>query len=609
MQNFTRFYAFMQKLAVFFILFSTFVGFLIGTFLLTCAKNCKNIAKFDFSLKNCVLTAWGFCYNIEIIYNDYAMVLYQRTRGELMALLSGAQILIETLEEMGVENVFGYPGGSVLSVYDALPSSSIRHILTSHEQGACFAAEGYARASSKVGVVLTTSGPGATNLVTGIADAYMDSVPLVAITGNVSLDKLGHDAFQEVDIFDVTMPITKYGIIVKSASEIAPSIRKAFRIAQSGRKGPVLVDIPCNVFDELATYERQPIEKPVPTSIDASQIESALALIANSKKPFVYVGGGVKSSGATNEVDQLATKLNALVATSYMGIGCFNPDSPQFLGVLSNENPLTYQAIRECDLFVTLGARFNSRYSAFNTLKKRKIPLLQIDADKAEIDKNILTACAIEGDVKKVLGLILPRLDKHPAEPWECTKLQEGEKYLCRGEQIVRALSSKMNKNTIVTTDVGLHQVWTAHNYKFHSPDKFLTSGGLGAMGFSIGAGIGAHFATGCPILVITGDGSFNMNFNELLTAVKHHIPMVVAVMNNNSLGMIRKLQLERGNRQTPASSLYLNTDYVTLANAMGARGVRLGENDDINQKIDGALNGSLPVVIDCTLSINDGIN
>ncbi len=526
-----------------------------------------------------------------------------------MAFLSGAQILIETLEEMGVENVFGYPGASVLSVYDVLPSSSIRHILTAHEQGACFAAEGYARASGKVGVVLTTSGPGATNLVTGIADAYMDSVPLVAITGNVHIKDLGHDSFQEVDIFDVTMPITKYGIIVKKASDIAPSIRKAFRIAQSGRKGPVLVDIPCNVFDEMAQYERQPLEKIATPTFDANQIENALALIANSKKPFVYVGGGVKNSGASEILGRFVSKLNARVATSYMGIGCFNPDSPKFLGVLSNENALSSQAIRECDLFVSLGARFNSRYTAFGVLKKRKIPLLQIDADKAEIDKNLLTACAIEGDVAKVLEEIVDKITNQPIENWDYQQKQDYQAELCRGEQIICALSSKMNKNTIVTTDVGLHQVWTAHNYKFYSPDKFLTSGGLGAMGFSVGAGIGAHFATGCPILVITGDGSFNMNFNELLTAVKHHIPMVVVVMNNNSLGMIRKLQLERGNRQTPSSSLYLNTDYVTLAKSMGARGVLLEEGDDLNQKIDEALNGSLPVVIDCKLSINDGIN
>ncbi len=526
-----------------------------------------------------------------------------------MALLSGAKILIEALVEQGVENIFGYPGASVLSVYDALPSSPIRHILTAHEQGACFAAEGYARASKKVGVVLTTSGPGATNLVTGIADAYMDSVPLVAITGNVSLQELGHDSFQEVDIFDVTMPITKYGIIVKSAQEVAPAIRKAFRIAQSGRKGPVLVDIPCNVFDEVAQFEKQPLEKIAQATCDTSQIDDALTLIANSKKPFVYVGGGVKSSGASEAVEGFVSKLNARVATSYMGIGCFNPDSPKFLGVLSNENHISSQAIRECDLFISLGARFNSRYTAFGILKKRKIPLLQIDADKAELDKNILTACAIEGDVSAAIENMLDKISPQSNEPWEYEDKQDYQHEPCRGEQIIRALSAKMSNSTIVTTDVGLHQVWTAHNYKFYSPDKFLTSGGLGAMGFSMGAAIGAHLATGRQTLVITGDGSFNMNFNELLTAVKHHIPMVVVIMNNNSLGMIRKLQLSRGNRQTPSSSLYLNTDYVSLAKSMGARGVLLDENDGINQKIDEALGGTMPVVIDCRLSINDGIN
>lgn len=526
-----------------------------------------------------------------------------------MPRLTGAQILIQTLEEHGVENIFGYPGASVLSVYDALPASSIRHILTAHEQGACFAAEGYARASGKVGVVLTTSGPGATNLVTGIADAYMDSIPLVAITGNVKLSQLGHDSFQEVDIFDMAMPVTKYSIIVKSANDIAPAIRKAFRIADSGRKGPVLVDIPSDVFDYTAEYTKQTPEKYCFPSPDETQLEQAVSLIERAQRPIVYIGGGVRSSGASKEVGEFAKRIGAKVTASYMGIGCFNPDDTDWLGVLSNENAVSSQAIRECDLFITLGARFNSRYTAFGNLKKRKIPLLQIDCDKAEIDKNILTTAYVEGDVKTVLSALTPRLSQKVVSLWTYYDYLGTEAKPNRGIEIIKALCDKLGDSVTVCTDVGLHQVWTAHNYKFRSPDKFLTSGGLGAMGFSVGAAIGAHFATGGKGLVITGDGSFNMNFNELTTAVKHHIPLIIAVMNNNSLGMIRKLQLERGNRQTPSSSLYLATDYVKLAEALGARGVRIDENDDIPTKLDEALDGSLPVVIDCALSINEGIN
>lgn len=521
--------------------------------------------------------------------------------------LSGAQILIKCLEEQGVENIFGYPGASVLSVYDALGFSSIRHILTAHEQGACFAAEGYARASGKTGIVLTTSGPGATNLVTGIADAYMDSIPLIAVTGNVPLDKLGHDSFQEVDIFDMTMPITKYSMIVKSAAELAPSVRKAFKIAASGRKGPVLIDIPSNVFDEKAEYEKAPPEKQAPPQIDEAQIIRAAELISKAKRPVIYAGGGVKFSGAQEELQELALTTFAPVAVSYMGLGCFNPDEPCYLGVLSNDNPATAAALKECDLLITVGARFNSRYSAFDIIKKRKIPLLQIDIDKAEIDKNLLATLSIEGDIKTVLKQLNPLVPKGCDEYWAFAEFPE---YSARnrGAQIIKALCSKLGRNVTVATDVGLHQEWTAHNYKFYSPERFLTSGGLGAMGFSIGAALGAHFATGEKCLVITGDGSFNMNFNELATAVKHHIPLIIAVMNNNALGMIRKLQLARKNKQTPASSLYLNIDYVKLAEAMGARGVRLNGDDDINSVLDDALSGPLPVVIDCVLSINDGI-
>lgn len=522
--------------------------------------------------------------------------------------LSGAEILTNCLAEQGVEFVFGYPGASILPVYDALQGSPIRHILTVGEQGACFAAEGYARFSGRAGVTLATSGPGATNLVTGIADAYMDSVPLIAITGNVSLDKLGHDAFQEVDIFGMTLPVTKYSMIVKSAGELAHSIRKAFKIALSGRRGPVLIDIPSNVFDETADYERGTPEKPEERRIPAEhEIIAAAELIKGAKRPVIYAGGGVKAAGAAQALFEFAYKLCAPVTVSYMGLGCFNPKDPSFLGVLSNSNETAKNAIKTSDLIISVGARFNSRFNAFETIRKKKIPLLQIDVDKAEIDKNLDTELSIVGDIKCALDALTPLIPECEDEERIFPEFTEYEEYN-RGAEIIKVLSELLGDGVTVTTDVGLHQVWTAHNFKFYSPDRFLTSGGLGAMGFSIGAAIGAYFAGGGKCLAITGDGSFNMNMNELMTAVKNKIPLIVAIMNNNSLGMIRKLQLERGNKQTPASSLYLNTDYVKLAEALGARGVRINETDDLKPTTTEALRGSLPVVLDFRLGINTGI-
>ncbi|MCQ2409039.1 MAG: thiamine pyrophosphate-binding protein [Clostridia bacterium] len=525
-----------------------------------------------------------------------------------MARYTGAQILIKTLEERGVENIFGYPGAAILSVYDALPSSSIKHILCTDEQGAAFAAEGYARSSFKAGVCLATSGPGATNLLTGLADAYMDSVPMVAITGNVNLEDLGHDSFQEVDIFDMAMPVTKYSIIITKADDIAPLIRKAFTIAESGRKGPVLVDIPKSVLDETGTYEKEPSQKFTHKDPSPEEISAAVSLIKSAEKPVIYVGGGVKFSGAEKEVKILAEKLNCPVVTSFMGIGSFDQSSPLYAGVLSNENLMLPSIFKECDLFITLGARFNSRFNAFNTLKKRKIAVLQIDADRAEIDKNILTTASVLGDIKEVLSKVNPEIEQREMLEW-AYKEEELPEDTNRGIQIICALSEKLKDSVTVSTDVGLHQIWTALNYKFLSPNKFLTSGGLGAMGFSIGAAIGSHFATGGKQLIITGDGSFNMNFNELLTCVKYHIPVIIVVLNNNSLGLIRLLQYGRKSKGYMASSLYLNTDYVKLAESMGARGIVINETDDINEKLNEALNGSLPVVIDCRISINEGIH
>ena len=506
-------------------------------------------------------------------------------------LLSGANILVAALEEQGVRNIFGYPGASILSVYDALASSSIRHVLTAHEQGACFAAEGYARRSGRAGVVLATSGPGATNLVTGLADAYMDSVPLVAVTGNVPLAQLGHDSFQEVDIFDVSMPVTKYGIIVKSASEIAPAVRRAFALAESGRRGPVLIDIPSDILDCSAEYEPAEQERPLPLSPSESEVKAAAELIASREKPLIYAGGGAAQAGAEKQIAELARLLKAPVVTSYMGIGCCSPDYPRFLGVLSDTNAKAVTAVRECDLFITVGARFNSRYGAFGALHKRRIPLLQFDSDRAEIDKNVPASAAVIGDAALALEKALTPDSREEN----------------RGTRIIRALTREL-KDVTVTTDVGLHQEWTAHNAIIRTPRRFLTSGGLGAMGFGMGAAIGAHFASGDTCLVVTGDGSFNMNMNELTTAVKHHVPLVVAVMNNNALGMIRKLQTARKVKGSGVNALYLNVDYAALARSMGARGVTVTEEEDVDEAVKNALDGPLPVVIDFKLPINTGI-
>ena len=521
-------------------------------------------------------------------------------------LLSGANILVAALEEQGVRNIFGYPGASILSVYDALALSSIRHVLTAHEQGACFAAEGYARRSGRAGVVLATSGPGATNLVTGLADAYMDSIPLVAVTGNVPLAQLGHDSFQEVDIFDVSMPVTKYGIIVKSASEIAPAVRRAFALAESGRKGPVLIDIPSDILDCAAEYEPAEQERPLPLSPSDTDIERAAALIAAAKKPVIYAGGGAAAAGAETSLMKLAGLIKAPVVTTYMGIGCCPPDYPHFLGVLSDTNAKAAAAIAECDLFVTVGARFNSRYGAFGVLRKKRIPLLQFDSDRAEIDKNILAALSVVGDAALALDALLPLVTEKEEAEWDYTSLPDMAEEN-RGTRIIRALTRELGDVT-VTTDVGLHQEWAAHNAIIRTPRRFLTSGGLGAMGFGMGAAIGAHFASGDTCLVVTGDGSFNMNMNELTTAVKHHVPLVVAVMNNNALGMIRKLQTARKVKGSGVNALYLNVDYAALARSMGARGVTVTEEEDVDEAVKNALDGPLPVVIDFKLPINTGI-
>ncbi|MDD4839339.1 MAG: biosynthetic-type acetolactate synthase large subunit [Clostridia bacterium] len=520
--------------------------------------------------------------------------------------INGAEILMNCLIEQGVDTIFGYPGASVLAVYDTLLDFPVRHILTAHEQGACFAAEGYSRASGKVGVVLTTSGPGATNLVTGIADAYMDSIPLVAITGNVSLDNLGHDCFQEIDIFGMTLPIVKYSYIVKSAKELAHTVREAFRIAQSGRKGPVLIDIPTNIFNEISEYELIAPEPILPKLIDTTDLVKIATLINSSERPLIYAGGGVIASGATEQVKALSTKISAHVAVSFMGIGAVPSSFKNYIGVASNRTTAPTTALKECDLLICLGTRFNSRTESNNKLlTKRKLPIVHIDIDNAEIDKNIPTTRAIVGDVILAIEELLPRLNGNANEEWLARDF--GEKPIKnRAVDILNSLSKKVDKQTIIVTDVGLHQLWTALTYPVETPRSFLTSGGLGVMGFGLGAAIGAALASGKRVILVTGDGSFNMNLNELATAVKNKLGIMILVMNNSSLGMIRQIQQENFSRRYSQSTLYLKTDYVAFAKSFGADAYSIEQSDDIDKILDMALRHKTPVVIDCKIPIND---
>ncbi len=519
--------------------------------------------------------------------------------------MTGSDILIKTLGEHNVSHIFGYPGASILSVYESLQRSNIQHILTQGEIGACFSAEGYSRASTKTGVVLATSGPGATNLLTGLADAFMDSIPIVAITGNVDIHKLGSDSFQEVDIFNMSMPVTKYNIIAKSADEIAPALRKAFRLANSGRKGPVLVDIPSNVFDEFADYEPRTYAQPQKnTIIDRAQIQIAAEMIENAEHPVIYLGGGVKQSGAQAEATEFANKICAPVMVSYNAIGCFDPDHSKYIGILSDDNIVATNCLKECDLLIVVGARFNSRYTAFNLIKKHKIDIIQIDLDESENNKIIDTECFVRADIKFALREINKNISQVIYDYWAFRNLTEVEKH-SDGIDMIRSLSRHFDKNTVVATDVGLHQVWACHNFKVNNPLNFLTSGGLGAMGFGLSALIGAYFATYKKCLLITGDGSFNMSMNELQTAVKYNVPMTIVIMNNSSLGMIRKLQMQKG-KKSFMSALYYNTDYAKLADAMGAKGYTVKSKAELEALL-ATLKPTTPVVIDCQIAMNDG--
>ena len=535
--------------------------------------------------------------------------------------LNGAEIVIECLKEQGVDTVFGYPGGAILNVYDELYKhrDEIRHILTSHEQGAAHAADGYARATGKVGVCLATSGPGATNLVTGIATAYMDSIPVVAITCNVGVPLLGKDSFQEIDIAGVTMPITKYSFIVKDVNQLADTIRKAFRIAKMGRPGPVLIDIPKDVTAKKAEYEKENpgVYNREFTHIDEKEIAAAAEMIRVSEKPFIFVGGGAVLSEASKELKEFVEKMDAPVTDSLMGKGAFPGIDPRYTGMLGmHGTKASNYGVSECDLLVVVGARFSDRVTGNTSTFAKNAKILQIDIDPAEMNKNIIIDQGVVGDIKAVLRKLNEVLPQQDHTEW-MKKIQDyKEKYplkyhdgVLTGPFVVEEIYRQTKGDAIITTEVGQHQMWAAQYFKYTKPRTLLTSGGLGTMGYGLGAAIGAK--TGCPdktVINVAGDGCFRMNMNELATAVRHEVPVIEVVINNHVLGMVRQWQDLFYDERYSATVLRDAVDYVKLAEAMGAEGMRATTQEEFREAFAKALASGRPVLIDCMIDCDDKV-
>ena len=535
--------------------------------------------------------------------------------------LNGAEIVIECLKEQGVDTVFGYPGGAILNVYDELYKhrDEIRHVLTSHEQGASHAADGYARATGKVGVCLATSGPGATNLVTGIATAYMDSVPIVAITCNVGVSLLGKDSFQEIDITGITMPITKYSFIVKDVTKLASTIRKAFRIAKAGRPGPVLVDIPKDVTAAVTEYHREELGKYIPDSshINEEGIARAVTMLEESKRPYVFVGGGAVISGASVELKEFVEKLDAPVTDTLMGKGAFPGTDPHYTGMLGmHGTKASNYGVSECDLLVVLGARFSDRVTGNTQTFAKNAKILQIDIDPAEINKNIIVTEEIVGDIKEVLHILNRNLKQQDHTEWREKIRSYQEKYplkyhpnVLSGPFVVEEIYRQTKGDALIVTEVGQHQMWTAQYYKFTKPRTLITSGGLGTMGYGLGAAMGAK--VGCPdktVVNIAGDGCFRMNMNEIATAVRHNIPIIEVVINNHVLGMVRQWQDLFYDERYSATVLRDQADFVKIAEAMGAEGIRAESQEEFRQAFAKALTLNRPVVIDCQIDSDDKV-
>jgi len=535
--------------------------------------------------------------------------------------LTGSEIVIECLKEQGVDTIFGYPGGTILNIYDALYNhqDEIRHVLTSHEQGASHAADGYARATGKVGVCFATSGPGATNLVTGIATAYMDSIPIVAITCNVGVSSLGRDSFQEIDITGVTMPITKHNFIVKDVTKLADTIRKAFAIAKSGRPGPVLIDITKDVTSNTTEYTKEtpkPIAK-ITDTIKTSDIEKVVELINASKKPFVFVGGGAILSGASDELKKFVKKIDAPVTDSLMGKGAFDGTDPHYAGMLGMHGTKAANfGVSRCDLLITVGARFSDRVTGNAKTFATNAKIVQFDIDPAEIDKNVRTTASVIGDVAEILARINPLLTERKNDEWNAEVEALKEKFPLKydhetltGPYVIEKIYEATKGDAIITTDVGQHQMWAAQFYKFSKPRTLLTSGGLGTMGYGLGASIGAKVA--CPdkpVFNIAGDGCFRMNMQEIATATRYNIPIVQVVLNNHVLGMVRQWQTLFYGQRYSSTVLDDKVDFVKVSEGLGAKAFRVTNKEELDSALSYALEGKEPVVIECIIDKDDKV-
>ena len=534
--------------------------------------------------------------------------------------LTGAEIVIECLKEQGVDTVFGYPGGTILNVYDALykHQDEIFHVLTSHEQGAAHAADGYARATGKVGVCMATSGPGATNLVTGIATAYMDSVPVVAITANVTLPALGKDSFQEVDIAGVVMPITKHSYIVKDITKLADTLRRAFYIAKSGRPGPVLVDITKDVTANTCEYTPAvPEAVKVPDTYGKEELEKAVELIKHAKKPYFYVGGGVILSGASQELREFVKKVDAPVCDTLMGKGGFSGKDPLYTGMIGMHGTKTSNlGVQECDLLISLGVRFSDRVVGNAKKFAPHAKILHIDIDAAEIDKNVKTTASIVGDLKDILHKLNEMLPDQKHEEWIEHIMEMKEKYPLRYEKegltcpyIIEELDRVTNGEAIVTTDVGQHQMWAAQFYRYSEPRTFLSSGGLGTMGYGLGACIGANMGRPEKICVnIAGDGCFRMNMNELATASRYNIPIIQIIINNHVLGMVRQWQTLFYDHRYSQTVLDDKVDFVKVAEGLGCKAIRVTKKEEVAPALEEAIKAGGPVVLDCMIAEDDKV-
>jgi len=534
--------------------------------------------------------------------------------------LTGAQIVMECLKEQGVDTVFGYPGGTILNIYDELYKykDSITHYLTSHEQGASHAADGYARATGKVGVCLATSGPGATNLVTGIATAYMDSVPMVAITANVVLPLLGKDTFQEVDIAGVTMPITKHGYIVKDVRELADTIRKAFEIAQTGRPGPVLVDITKDVTANKTEFiPKQPAPIKRVSSFEDADIVKAIELIEQSSRPYIYVGGGAVISEATDEVAKFAHMIQAPVCDTLMGKGAFDGTDELYTGMIGMHGTKTANCgVSQCDLLIAIGARFSDRVTSNAKKFAQNAKLLHIDIDPAEINKNIKSHAHIIGDVKDVLTTLNARLKQQEHPEW-ISKIKEFKlKYPLKYPQktltcpyIIEEIYRVTKGDAIITTDVGQHQMWAAQFYKYTKPRTFISSGGLGTMGYGLGACIGAKVGQPDKIVInIAGDGCFRMNMNELATASRYNIPIIEVIINNNVLGMVRQWQTLFYEGRYSNTILQDKVDFIKVAEGLGCEAIRVTKKEEVGEAIKKAIAIKKPIVIECIIDCDDKV-